>query len=168
MATELIFDTLKLATRLEREAGIDSRLASVLSMGLADELGERLATKTDLEREIRGVRTDLGAEIRALRSDLEAKTQSLRSDLGAEIQALRSDLEAKTQSLRSNLGAEIQALRSDFEAKTQSVRFDLSAEIQDLRAEVRVLGWMVKTTLAGVAALLAMAIPMFLKTLYGI
>ena len=146
MATELIFDTLKLATRLEREAGIDSRLASVLSMGLADELGERLATKTDLEREIRGVRTDLGAEIRALRSDLEAKTQSLRSDLGAEIQALRSD----------------------FEAKTQSVRFDLSAEIQDLRAEVRVLGWMVKTTLAGVAALLAMAIPMFLKTLYGI
>ncbi len=124
MATELIFDTLKLATRLEREAGIDSRLASVLSMGLADELGERLATKTDLEREIRGVRTDLGAEI--------------------------------------------QALRSDFEAKTQSVRFDLSAEIQDLRAEVRVLGWMVKTTLAGVAALLAMAIPMFLKTLYGI
>ena len=124
MATELIFDTLKLATRLEREAGIDSRLASVLSMGLADELGERLATKTDLEREIRGVRTDLGAEI--------------------------------------------QALRSDFEAKTQSVRFDLSAEIQDLRAEVRVLGWMVKTTLAGVAALLAMAIPMLLKTLYGI
>jgi gas vesicle protein len=146
MATELIFDTLKLATRLEREAGIDSRLASVLSMGLADELGERLATKTDLEREIRGVRTDLGAEIHALRSDLEAKTQSLRSDLGAEIQALRSDLETKTQ----------------------SVRFDLSAEIQDLRAEVRVLGWMVKTTLAGVAALLAMAIPMFLKTLYGI
>ena len=146
MATELIFDTLKLATRLEREAGIDSRLASALSMGLADELGERLATKTDLEREIRGVRTDLGAEIRALRSDLEAKTQSLRSDLGAEIQALRSDLDTKTQ----------------------SVRFDLSAEIQDLRAEVRVLGWMVKTTLAGVAALLAMAIPMFLKTLYGI
>ncbi|MHB1542805.1 MAG: CCDC90 family protein [Steroidobacteraceae bacterium] len=146
MATELIFDTLKLATRLEREAGIDSRLASVLSMGLADELGERLATKTDLEREIRGVRTDLGAEIRALRSDLEAKTQSLRSDLGAEIQALRSDLETKTQSLRSDLGA----------------------EIQDLRAEVRVLGWMVKTTLAGVAALLAMAIPMLLKTLYGI
>ena len=124
MATELIFDTLKLATRLEREAGIDSRLASVLSMGLADELGERLATKTDLEREIRGVRTDLGAEIQALRSDLDTKTQS--------------------------------------------VRFDLSAEIQDLRAEVRVLGWMVKTTLAGVAALLAMAIPMLLKTLYGI
>jgi len=124
MATELIFDTLKLATRLEREAGIDSRLASVLSMGLADELGERLATKADLEREIRGVRTDLGAEIQSLRSDLEAKTQS--------------------------------------------VRFDLSAEIQALRAEVRVLGWMVKTTLAGVAALLAMAIPMILKTLYGI
>ncbi len=146
MATELIFDTLKLATRLEREAGIDSRLASVLSMGLADELGERLATKADLEREIRGVRTDLGAEIQALRSDLETKTQSLRSDLGAEIQSLRSDLEAKTQ----------------------SVRFDLSAEIQALRAEVRVLGWMVKTTLAGVAALLAMAIPMILKTLYGI
>jgi len=157
MATELIFDTLKLATRLEREAGIDSRLASVLSMGLADELGERLATKTDLEREIRGVRTDLGAEIHALRSDLGAEIQALRSDLGAEIQALRSDLEAKTLSLRS-----------DLETKTQSVRFDLSAEIQDLRAEVRVLGWMVKTTLAGVAALLAMAIPMFLKTLYGI
>ena len=109
----MIFDTLKLASRLEREAGVDARLASVLSMGLADELGERLATKTDLEREIRGVRTDLGAKI-------------------------------------------------------QSVRSDLSAEIQDLRAEVRVLGWMMKTTLAGIAALLAMTIPMVLKTLHGL
>ena len=109
----MIFDTLKLASRLEREAGVDARLASVLSMGLADELGERLATKTDLEREIRGVRTDLGAKI-------------------------------------------------------QSVRSDLSAEIQDLRAELRVLGWMMKTTLAGIAALLAMTIPMVLKTLHGL
>ena len=124
MATELIFDTLKLASRLEREAGVDARLASVLSMGLADELGERLATKTDLEREIRGVRTDLGAKIQSLRSDLDAKIQS--------------------------------------------VRFDLSAEIQALRAEVRVLGWMMKTTLAGIAALLAMTIPMVLKTLHGL
>ena len=134
MATELIFDTLKLASRLERDAGVDARLASVLSMGLADELGERLATKTDLEREIRGVRTDLGAKIQSLRSDLDAK---------------------------------IQALRSDLDAKIQSVRFDLSAEIQALRAEVRVLGWMMKTTLAGIAALLAMTIPMVLKTLHG-
>ena len=102
MAAEWIFDTLKLASRLEREAGVDTRLAAVLSMGLADELGERPATKTDLEREIRGVRTDLGAEI------------------------------------------------------------------QDLRAELHVLGWMLKTTLAGVAALLVMVIPMVLKTLQAI
>ena len=120
----MIFDTLKLASRLEREAGVDARLASVLSMGLADELGERLATKTDLEREIRGVRTDLGAKIQALRADLDAKIQSVRAEL--------------------------------------------SAEIQDLRAEVRVLGWMMKTTLAGIAALLAMTIPMVLKTLHGL
>ena len=146
MATELIFDTLKLASRLEREAGVDTRLASVLSMGLADELGERLATKADLEREIRGVRTDLGAQIQALRSDLNAKIQSLRFDLGAKIESLRSDLDAKIQ----------------------SVRIDLGAEIQDLRAEVRVLGWMLKTTLAGVAALLVMVIPMVLKTLQAI
>ena len=135
MATELIFDTLKLASRLEREAGVDARLASVLSMGLADELGERLATKTDLEREIRGVRTDLGAKIQALRADLDAKIQSVRAEL---------------------------------DAKIQSVRAELSAEIQDLRAEVRVLGWMMKTTLAGIAALLAMTIPMVLKTLHGL
>ncbi len=124
MATELIFDTLKLASRLEREAGVDARLASVLSMGLADELGERLATKADLEREIRGVRTALGAQIQSLRSDLDTKTQA--------------------------------------------ARFDLGAEIQGLRAEIRALGWMMKATLAGVAALLAMVIPMFLKTLYGL
>ena len=131
----MIFDTLKLASRLEREAGVDARLASVLSMGLADELGERLATKTDFEREIRGVRTDLGAKIQALRSDLDAKIQSVRADPGGEV---------------------------------RSVRSDLSAEIQDLRAELRVLGWMMKTTLAGIAALLAMTIPMVLKTLHGL
>ncbi len=157
MASELIFDTLKLASRLEREAGVDARLASVLSMGLADELGERLATKTDLEREIRGIRTDLDAKLQALRTDLNAKIQSVRSDLGAEIQALRSELSAKIQALRAELSAEI-----------QSVRSDLGAEIQDLRAEVRVLGWMMKTTLAGIAALLAMTIPMVLKTLHGV
>ena len=156
MATELIFDTLKLASRLERDAGVDARLASVLSMGLADELGERLATKTDLEREIRGVRTDLGAKIQSLRSDLDAKIQSVRFDLSAEIQALRSDLDAKIQSVRADPGGEV-----------RSVRSDLSAEIQDLRAELRVLGWMMKTTLAGIAALLAMTIPMVLKTLHG-
>jgi DNA repair exonuclease SbcCD ATPase subunit len=157
MATELIFDTLKLASRLEREAGVDARLASVLSMGLADELGERLATKTDLEREIRGVRTDLGAKIQALRADLDAK-----------IQSVRAELDAKIQSVRAELSAEIQALRADLDAKIQSVRAELSAEIQDLRAEVRVLGWMMKTTLAGIAALLAMTIPMVLKTLHGL
>ena len=146
MAAELIIDTLKLASRLEHEAGVDARFAAVLSSGLADELGERLATKADLEREIRGVRTDLGGEIQSLRGELRISTHSLRADLEAQVQSLRADLEAKIQ----------------------SVRFDLGAEIQDLRAEVRVLGWMMKTTLAGVAALLAMVIPIVLKTLHGI
>ena len=109
-------------------------------------LGERLATKADLEREIRGVRTDIGGEIQSLRGELRISTHSLRADLEAQVQSLRADLEAKIQ----------------------SVRFDLGAEIQDLRAEVRVLGWMMKTTLAGVAALLAMVIPIVLKTLHGI
>ena len=132
MATELIFDTLKLANRLEREAGADPLFAAALASGLADELGERLATKTDLEREIKGVRTDLGGEIQSLRSDLEAK---------------------------------IEAMRSDLEARIEAVRTQLRVEIQDVRAEIRVLGWMVKTTLAGVAALLAMVVPVVLKTL---
>ena len=143
MATELIFDTLKLANRLEREAGADPLFAAALASGLADELGERLATKTDLEREIKGVRTDLGGEIQSLRSDLEAK-----------IEAVRSGLEAK-----------IEAMRSDLEARIEAVRTQLRVEIQDVRAEIRVLGWMVKTTLAGVAALLAMIVPVVLKTL---
>jgi len=117
----LIFDTLKLANRLERAAGTDPLFAAALASGLADELGERLATKADLEREIKGVRTDLSGEI---------------------------------QSLRSNL-----------EAKIEAVRTELHAEIQDVRAEIRALGWMMKTTLAGVAALLAMLVPVVLKTL---
>jgi hypothetical protein len=132
MATELIFDTLKLANRLEREAGADPLFAAVLASGLADELGERLATRTDLEREINGVRADLGGEIQSLRSDLEAK---------------------------------IEAVRSDLEARIEAVRPELRTEIQDVRAEIRVLGWMMKTTLAGVAALLAMIVPVVLKTL---
>ncbi len=155
MATELIFDTLKLANRLEREAGADPLFAAALASGLADELGERLATKTDLEREIKGVRTDLGGEIQSLRSDLEAKIEAVRSDLEAKIEAVRSGLEAK-----------IEAMRSDLEARIEAVRTELRVEIQDVRAEIRVLGWMVKTTLAGVAALLAMVVPVVLKTLH--
>jgi hypothetical protein len=84
----VLFDTLKLARRLEN-AGFSPRQAGDTAEALAEVMsGAELATAADLA----GLRTDLKAEIAALRSELKAEIAALRSELKAEIELLRRDL----------------------------------------------------------------------------
>lgn len=70
-----------------------------------------------------------------------------QGELKTEIQAVRNDL----QGVRSELKGEIQGLR---------------VEMQDVRGDIRVLYWMIGTTLAGVAAILSIAIGIGLHAIH--
>ena len=75
------FDTLKAARRLQDEAGFNETQASVLVSTFAEGLGENLATKDDLTREIAAVR----GEITGVRGEMRALEQRVYVRVGAMI-----------------------------------------------------------------------------------
>ncbi len=117
MATAMIYDTLKLAEDLERDAGFEAARAKALARILAGNTGGNLATEDGL---------------RATRDDLQARMQAVKSDLESQIQSLRTELQS---------------------------------QIQSLRGDVRLLRWMIGTTLAGVAALMGIALSLAVHVL---
>ena len=143
MAAAMIYDTLKLAEQLEHEAGFDSARAKAMARILAENVGGNLATREDLLV----AKGDLRAEMQAIKDELRAEMQAIKDELRAEMQAIKDELRAEMQAIKDELRAEIHALRSDLEAK-----------ISALDGKIRVLYWMTGTTLAGVAALLGIAI----------
>ena len=78
--------------------------------------------RTDLEKQIQDLRTELKQEIQNVWTDLEKQIQDLRTELKQEIQTVRTDLEKQIQDLRTELKQEIQTVRND---------------VQDLRGEIR-------------------------------
>ena len=67
------FDTVKAVRRLQDEAGFNEVQASVLVSTIAQGLGENLATKDDLAREIAAVRGEIAAvrgEVDSLRAEV--------------------------------------------------------------------------------------------------
>ncbi len=93
----LTFDTLKAARRLQDEAGFNETQASVLVSTIAQGLGENLATKDDLAREIAAVR----AEISAVRGETAA--------IRGEISAVRAEMRALEQRVYVRVGAMVSA-----------------------------------------------------------
>lgn len=84
MATAMIYDTLKLAEQLEREAGFDAARAKAMARILAENAGGNLATREDilvckgeLQAEIQGVRN----EIQAVRAEARIDFQDVRGDI---------------------------------------------------------------------------------------
>ena len=150
MATAMIYDTLKLAEQLEREAGFDAARAKAMARILAENAGWNLATREDLL----GVRGDLSKEISVVREDLSKEISVVREDLSKEISVLREDLSKEISVLREDL----LVARRELEAAIQAVRFDLGGQINVMDGKIRVLYWMTGTTLAGVATLLGTAI----------
>lgn len=102
MAAAMIYDTLKLAEQLEREAGFDAARARAIAHILAENSGGNLATREDL--------------------------LVTKGELEAAIQAV-------------------------------------DTRVSGLRSDMRVLYWMVGTTLAGVATLLGTAITVALHVM---
>ena len=93
------FDTLKVAVRLQEEAGFEEHQARALVTAFAEGMGEELATKNDLEK----TEATLQGQIVALKSDLEKTETALKSDLEKTEATLRSDLEKMAAILRSEM-----------------------------------------------------------------
>ena len=77
MAHQPVVDTLRLSNVLQ-ESGVDRALAEGMARALADEFGEHVVARGDLnsgfERvwsEFKAMRTDMDAEFKAVRSDIE-------------------------------------------------------------------------------------------------
>jgi hypothetical protein len=83
MASALRHDTLKFAKRLT-EAGLPSAAAEAIVEGLSESDLSELATKSDLQASIAGVKVDTVA----LRSDVRTEIAGVK----AEIAALRADI----------------------------------------------------------------------------
>lgn len=79
-----------------------------------------------------------------------------------DILLTKGELKAEIQGLKSELQGEIQGVRSEL----QSVKSELKAEIHDVQGHIRVLYWMTGTTLAGVAAILSIAIGIGLHAIH--
>lgn len=79
------FDTLKAARQLQDEAGFNETQASVLVSTIAQGLGENLATKDDLAREIAAVRGEIAVSRTGFLADMRAFEHRLYVHIGAMI-----------------------------------------------------------------------------------
>ena len=89
----LTFDTLKAARRLQDEAGFNETQASVLVSTIAQGLGENLATKGDLTREIATVRDEIAmprSEAAEFRADFLAEIRAFEQRLYVRVGAMIS------------------------------------------------------------------------------
>ena len=181
MATTMIYDTLKLAEQLEHEAGFDASRARAMARILAENTGGNLATREDIKElatkgdllaakaelrdEIHGVRDGLRDEIHSVRDGLREEIHSVRDGLREEIHSVRDGLREEIHGVRDSLREEIHGVRDGLREEIHGVRDSLKGEIQEMRGDIRVLYWMSGTTLAGVAALLSIAITVALHVM---
>lgn len=94
----VVFDTLKLAKRLE-SAGFTREQASGAAEALAEGLTGDLATKADL------------AAVRAEIASLKSEVASLKSELRGEIAALRIEMDGRFARLGGELRSEMAAMQ---------------------------------------------------------
>lgn len=85
------FDTLKLARALRDKAGFSQEHAEAAADALAEAIAEQVATKQD----VKGLGTELRAEIAELRNEMRAEFAAVRAEIGtvrAEVATLRNDM----------------------------------------------------------------------------
>ena len=142
MATAMIYDTLKLAERLEREAGFDGARARAMARVLAENAAGNLATREDLLV----TKGELQAAIQSARSDLDAKIGRLEGRIGG-LESRVGGLEGKIGVMDGKIGV-------------------MDGRIGVMDGKIGVLYWMTGTTLAGTAALLGIAITVALHVMH--
>ena len=101
------FDTLKAARRLQDEAGFNETQASVIVSTFAEGLGENLATKDDLTREIGAVRGEI-AGLRGEIGEVRGEIGEVRGGITAvrgEITSVRGEMRALQQRVYVRVGA---------------------------------------------------------------
>lgn len=117
------------------------------TLDMADRLHHEAGFEPARARAMLRIAADFADKHLATKGDLRDTEARLRT----EMREMRLGLEAKTE-----------GVRSDLETKIEGVRTGLKLEIAELRGDIRVLYWMSGTTLAGVAALLGIAIKLAL------
>ena len=135
-AVAVAFDTLRAATRLQKEAGFDETKARVLVSTFAEGMVENLATKDDiapLHRDIATLATK--ADLAVLRGEMATKEELavLRSEVATkeELAALRSEVATKE---------ELAALRSEVATKAEISTLATKVELETLRGEMKEMG----------------------------
>ena len=138
-AVAVAFDTLKAATRLQKEAGFDETKARVLVSTFAEGMVENLATKDDiaaLRREIATLATK--EELAVLRGEVATKEELavLRSEVATkeELAALSSKVATKAEIAKLATKEEISSLATKVELET--LRGEMKEMGASLRAEI--------------------------------
>ncbi|MDE0447331.1 MAG: hypothetical protein OXH96_11720 [Spirochaetaceae bacterium] len=133
------FDTLKAATRLQKEAGFDETTARVLVSTFAEGMVENLATKDDiaaLRREIATLATK--EELAVLRSEVATKEElaALRSEVATkeELAVLSSEVAAEADIAKLATKEGISSLATRVELET--LRGEMKEMGASLRAEI--------------------------------
>ncbi len=139
VAVAVAFDTLKAATRLQKEAGFDETTARVLVSTFAEGMVENLATKDDiaaLRREIATLATK--EELAALRSEVATKEELavLSSEVATEADIAKLATKEEISSLATRV--ELETLRGEMKEMGASLRAEIS-KVQE-RMTVRLGG----------------------------
>lgn len=154
MATAMIYDTLKLAEQLEHEAGFDAARARAMARILAENAGGNLATRED---------------VLVARAELETATRGVEGKLGGAMGALEEKLSGTIRDVEERLGGAIRDVEVRLGGTIRHVERrvgGLEGKLAGLDGKVRVLHWVTGTTLAGVAALLGIAITVALHAMH--
>ena len=150
-----------------REAAV---VLSAEDLNSKDNIAE---VKEDLASDIAGLDEKLSGKITELDQRLSGKITGLDQRLSGKITELDQRLSGKITGLDQRLSGKITELDQRLSGKITELDQKLSGEIAETREDIHkiqlemaVLRWMLGTTLAGVAAILASVVPILVKLFF--
>lgn len=143
----VVFDTLKLADRLEA-GGFTAIQAKTASSAFSEAFAADLATKTDLKTETALLRSGLETETALIRTELETEAAHIRSELKSEMALVRTELKSEMALART----EMRMMRQELKADIANARADTTRWI------VGAIGFQTVVTIGAIVTLLKLFI----------
>ena len=134
------FDTLKAATRLQKEAGFDETQAHVLVSTFAEGMVENLATKDDISV-LKGDISVLRGDIAVLRRETKADIAALSREMATlatkeELATLRGEMHEMSATLRGDMHEMSATLRGEMHEMSATLRGEMHEMSATLRGEM--------------------------------